>query len=98
MSVATNRGPYPVDEIDRFDPDIVHVHNLFPNFGRSWASRYSSRLVTTIHNYRPLCAAATLLPRARFSVEEWVALRGRGVTHATLAPTMMATLAWRRPR
>jgi len=61
IGVATNRGPYPVDEIDRFEPDIVHVHNLFPNFGRSWAAQYASRLVTTIHNYRPLCAAATLL-------------------------------------
>lgn len=61
IRVATNRGPRPIDEINQFDPDIVHVHNLFPNFGRSWASRYSSRLVTTVHNYRPLCAAATLL-------------------------------------
>ncbi len=61
VRVATNRGPRPTDEIDQFGPDIVHVHNLFPNFGRTWAARYSSRLVTTIHNYRPLCAAATLL-------------------------------------
>ncbi len=61
LGVATNRGPRPLDEIDRFEPDIVHVHNLFPNFGRSWAARYSSRLVATVHNYRPLCAAATLL-------------------------------------
>jgi len=61
IAVATNRGPRPVGEIKQFDPDIVHVHNLFPNFGRSWTARYSSRLVTTLHNYRPLCAAATLL-------------------------------------
>jgi glycosyltransferase involved in cell wall biosynthesis len=61
LRVATNRGPRPTEKIDEFDPDIVHVHNLFPNFGRSWASRYSLRLVTTLHNYRPLCAAATLL-------------------------------------
>lgn len=61
VRVATNRGPRPTDEIDRFGPDIVHVHNLFPNFGRTWAAQYSTRLVTTIHNYRPLCAAATLL-------------------------------------
>ena len=61
IRVATNRGPRPTDKIDQFDPDIVHVHNLFPNFGRSWASRYSARLVTTVHNYRPFCAAATLL-------------------------------------
>jgi glycosyltransferase involved in cell wall biosynthesis len=61
IGVATNRGPRPLDELNRFEPDIVHVHNLFPNFGRTWAARYSSRLVTTVHNYRPLCAAATLL-------------------------------------
>src|SRR5574337_2103864 len=51
VRVATNRGPSPVHEINRFDPDIVHVHNLFPNFGRRWAARLSSRLVTTVHNY-----------------------------------------------
>lgn len=61
VRVATNRGPRPTDQIEQFGPDIVHVHNLFPNFGRTWAARYASRLVTTMHNYRPLCAAATLL-------------------------------------
>lgn len=60
VRVASNRGTHPSDEINEFEPDIVHVHNLFPNFGRTWAARFSSRLVTTIHNYRPLCAAATL--------------------------------------
>jgi len=62
---ATNRGPRPNREIDTFDPDIVHVHNLFPNFGRTWTSKYSSRLVATVHNYRPICAAATLLREAK---------------------------------
>lgn len=65
LGVAANRGPSPVAELDEFDPDIVHVHNLFPNFGRRWAERYGSRLVTTIHNYRPLCAASTLLRDGR---------------------------------
>jgi len=60
LRAATNRGAGPVDEIDAFDPDIVHVHNLFPNFGRTWVQKYSSRLVATLHNYRPLCSAATL--------------------------------------
>jgi glycosyltransferase involved in cell wall biosynthesis len=61
LRVATNRGPRPTNEIDQFDPDIVHVQNLFPNFGRTWASRYSRRLVVTLQNYRPICAAGTLL-------------------------------------
>ena len=60
LRVATNRGPSPVREIEEFDPDIIHVHNLFPNFGRTWTERYSPRLVATLHNYRPICSAATL--------------------------------------
>jgi glycosyltransferase involved in cell wall biosynthesis len=60
LRVATNRGASPVREIDEFNPDIVHVHNLFPNFGRTWTRRYASRLVATLHNYRPICSAATL--------------------------------------
>ncbi len=60
LRVATNLGGSPAREIDDFDPDIVHVHNLFPNFGRTWTKRYSSRLVATLHNYRPICSAATL--------------------------------------
>ena len=60
LRVATNRGASPVDEIDEFDPDVVHVHNLFPNYGRTWVEKYAPRLVATLHNYRPICAAATL--------------------------------------
>lgn len=60
LRVATNRGPTPDKEIEEFDPEIIHVHNLFPNFGRTWTERYSSRLVATLHNYRPICSAATL--------------------------------------
>jgi acyl-CoA synthetase (AMP-forming)/AMP-acid ligase II len=37
------------------------------------------------------CGAA-LMPRPRFSIDEWTALRGRRVTHATLAPTMIDML------
>lgn len=55
---ATGRGPAP--ELDRFVPDVVHVHNLFPNFGRRWTATYADRLVATLHNYRPMCPAATL--------------------------------------
>lgn len=60
LRVATGRGYSPAEGIDEFAPDIVHVHNLFPNFGRTWLSRYASRLVVTVHNYRPICPAGTL--------------------------------------
>jgi len=54
----TGRGPAPAFE--HFDPDVVHVHNLFPNFGRRWVRRHGGKLVATLHNFRPICPAATL--------------------------------------
>ncbi|MEO6473375.1 MAG: glycosyltransferase family 4 protein [Aeromicrobium sp.] len=60
IRVATGRGASPRDEIDRFNPDVVHIHNLFPNYGRTWVTHYASRLVTTLHNYRPICPGGTL--------------------------------------
>ena len=49
--------------LDRFRPDVVHVHNWFPTisasiFRQSKASGIS--VVHTIHNYRLLCVGATL--------------------------------------
>lgn len=57
---ATGRGDSPLAEVLAFEPDIVHVHNLFPNLGRRWLHDVSDRLVLTLHNYRPLCPAGTL--------------------------------------
>ncbi|WP_329318643.1 glycosyltransferase family 4 protein [Streptomyces sp. NBC_01262] len=59
-TVATGYGRSPLAMLRRFRPDVVHVHNLFPNFGRSWLRQWAGPVVTTLHNYRPLCAAATL--------------------------------------
>lgn len=58
-TVATGRGPDPLDMLNRFQPEIVHVHNLFPNFGRKWVVRWAGPIVATMHNFRPLCPAAT---------------------------------------
>ncbi|MDF3284676.1 glycosyltransferase family 4 protein [Gordonia sp. N1V] len=43
-----------------FRPDIVHVHNTFPNIGTTWAKRCRVPIVTTIHNYRSVCANGLL--------------------------------------
>lgn len=60
ITVATGFGPSPLKEITEFDPDIVHVHNLFPNWGDRWVDQLGQPLVVTVHNFRPLCAAGTL--------------------------------------
>lgn len=54
--VATGRGSSPLDELHEFEPDIVHVHNLFPNFGTSWIARWDGPVVVSLHNYRPFCS------------------------------------------
>lgn len=58
-TVATGVGPSPLEAIRRFEPDVVHVHNLFPNYGRSWLRKVDRPIVATLHNFRPLCPAAT---------------------------------------
>src|SRR5688572_988933 len=60
VTVATGIGPSPLRALREFAPDVVHLHNLFPNFGRRWLREYDGPLVATMHNYRPLCPAATL--------------------------------------
>lgn len=60
VTVASGRGRTPLPELRAIAPDVVHVHNLFPNFGRAWAAAWPGPLVATLHNYRPLCASAVL--------------------------------------
>lgn len=50
----TGRGPGPA--VSDFEPDIVSVHNLFPNFGTAWLCDVRQPIVATVHNYRSVCA------------------------------------------
>ncbi|HEY6795145.1 MAG TPA: glycosyltransferase, partial [Kineosporiaceae bacterium] len=58
--VATGRGGSPLRQLERLAPDVVHVHNLFPNVGAGWLTACPYPLVMTLHNFRSVCAAATL--------------------------------------
>lgn len=60
LNVSTGRGTNPSAEISKFRPDIVHIHNLFPNFSTNWLKDCPFPVVATIHNFRPMCAAGTL--------------------------------------
>lgn len=60
VGVATGRGVDPSRRLRASRPDVVHVHNLFPNFSTRWLADWDGPLVATIHNYRPMCAAGTL--------------------------------------
>ena len=61
LRTSTGGGDSPLAEIEAHGADVVHVHNLFPNLGRRWVHRLKVPLVTTLHNYRPICPAGTLL-------------------------------------
>lgn len=58
--VVSGRGASPETEIAEFRPDVVHIHNLFPNWGYRWVKEIQAPVVWSIHNFRPLCAAGTL--------------------------------------
>lgn len=60
VNVATGIGPRPLLRLRAFDPDVVHVHNLFPNWGTRWLDQWPGPIVATVHNFRPMCAAGTL--------------------------------------
>jgi glycosyltransferase involved in cell wall biosynthesis len=55
-------------EIERFRPDVVHVHNTFPLISPAiyWvADRYGVPVVQTLHNFRLLCPQAMFLREGR---------------------------------
>ncbi|HEX2075214.1 MAG TPA: glycosyltransferase family 4 protein, partial [Geodermatophilus sp.] len=92
LTVATGAGPDPTEEIAAWRPDVVHLHNTFPNLGRRWVANLDVPVVATLHNYRPLCAAATLY-RAGASCTECVDHgRHRGLQHGCYRGSRIATL------
>ena len=60
IRVATGLGRSPLSALAEFEPEIVHVHNLFPNWSRRWPRSLDPPLVVTLHNFRPLCANGAL--------------------------------------
>jgi len=94
--VGTGWGRSPLPELEEFAPDVVHVHNLFPNFGTSWLKRWHGPVVATVHNFRPVCCGATLFRDGKTCTvcpdgDRWAGLRNgcyRGTRMASLP------LAW----
>lgn len=64
-NVTLGGGKNPSTAIDLFKPDLVLVHNLFPNFATSWMLDFKYPVLQFIHNYRFVCAAGTLSLRGQ---------------------------------
>lgn len=68
-NVVGGGGESPLPALQRLSPDVVHVHNLFPNYSTRWLSGWKGALVSTVHNYRPVCAAGTLFRNGKTCVQ-----------------------------
>lgn len=95
-TVAAGRGRTPISTLRGFAPDVVHIHNLFPNFARGWVRRWDGPLVATLHNYRPLCAGATLYRSGETCTKCLDGDRWAGLRHGCYRESRLATapLAW----
>jgi glycosyltransferase involved in cell wall biosynthesis len=60
LRVATGYGHNPLEALNSYSPDVVHIHNLFPNFGRRWVEQIAEPIVHTMHNFRSVCANGLL--------------------------------------
>lgn len=56
LHVAVGSGFDPTESLRAFQPDIVHVQNLFPNIGSNWTTQWPGPLVMSLHNYRLWCS------------------------------------------
>jgi glycosyltransferase involved in cell wall biosynthesis len=94
--VATGRGRNPLTELEHLAPDVVHVHNLFPNFGTEWLEHWRGALVATVHNYRPVCASGTLFRDGKVCTRCPDGDRWAGLRHGCYRDSRTATipLAW----
>lgn len=60
-TAMTGWGVTPAASLRKWNPDVVHVHNLFPNFGRRWVRDWAGPIVASLHNFRPLCPSGSLV-------------------------------------
>jgi glycosyltransferase involved in cell wall biosynthesis len=90
-TVLTGVGPDPTAMLTRLAPDVVHVHNLFPNFGTRWLAGWEGPLVATLHNFRPICPAGTLLRDGK-RCTDCTTSPGAAVRHACFQGSRVATL------
>ena len=102
ISVSVGQFGLPTEQKSRlsealrnFQPDVVHVHNWFPTLSSgvfSICNRAHVPVVHTLHNYRLLCAKATLY-RDGGVCEECVGttFRTPGIAHSCYRDSMIGT-------
>jgi glycosyltransferase involved in cell wall biosynthesis len=90
--VGTGLGADPTDRLRAFAPDVVHVHNLFPNIGTSWTRRWSGPIVVSVHNYRLVCSNGLLFRNGATCLECPQLGPSRAIVHRCYRESAMATI------
>ncbi len=90
--VALGVGVSPLAEINGWRPDIVHVHNLFPNYGTRWLGQVDCPIVRTVHNFRSVCANSLLFRDGHHCVDCVGGVALPGLVHRCYRGSALATL------
>jgi len=91
-SVALDRGYDPTREIRAFDPHVVHVHNLFPNFSTNWVRTVDSPVVATLHNFRLMCSNGMFFREGEICVECYTIGTRKAIQHGCYRQSRLATV------
>lgn len=92
VNVMLGSGQDPTPALLAFGPDVVHVHNIFPNYATGWLARWEGPVVATLHNYRPLCANAMLWRIGTACTLCPDGARWAGVRHACYRDSRLASI------
>jgi glycosyltransferase involved in cell wall biosynthesis len=65
INVVTGQGDDPLPALNKFKPDVVVSHNLFPNIATGWLRKFGDQTYSYKHNYRDLCASGNLYRNGR---------------------------------
>jgi glycosyltransferase involved in cell wall biosynthesis len=92
LTVATGWGADPTESLRAFDPDVVHIHNLFPNIGTAWLRRWKGPVVVSVHNYRSVCSNGLLFRDGKPCTECVTDGPMRAITHRCYRDSVVATI------
>ena len=92
LAVALDRGFNPTPQIKAFDPQVVHVHNLFPNFSTNWVRSTDSPIVFTLHNFRLVCSNGLFFRDGEICVECDTTGTRKAIEHGCYRQSRVATV------
>ena len=82
----------PNDAIRVAELDVLHIHNLFPNFGTHWLAKIDTPIVSTVHNFRSVCANGLLLRDGRVCTDCLTKGSHSAVIHSCYRESRLASL------